>query len=515
MSKDLVPVKAYLKDGIYIPIKFVEEAHMDRVEKRYERHIYLKEQVCEKCEYFGDRPSDICEGCPNYKGLYRLHKTVEFKGRECLRLPYGDRAGVKKIFGDNLKIVDLTPETPMRRAFKLTVPLKPDQVPAVAKMLKVRSGVLKSPPRSGKTVMAAAVIAKMGLKTIVLASQQDWLDNFLETFIGSDTQSAMTNASPKRVGMAKKLEDFEKYDVCLTTYQTFLSPKGRKLLKKIRSMFSVLVLDEVQFSAALEFSRVLGTFNARYKFGLSGTPERKDTLEWVTYKLMGEIFYENKVKRLRPRIECVVPPFVGKLPQSWTYAINRLEKHPERLKFIAQQAVKDIKAGHTILIPMQRIPVVKALTQAINILMDKNVAAAFHGGTPKSQRVRGNRKELIDKMRNGKLKCFVGQTRLLSTGINIPRASMLYQCTPSSNLPKADQRFSRVLTPMDGKQQPVFKYFLDDIDLIRSCMRAEHFGCVWPTFRPMIDQRNKIKLDDYFRNRKGKRGPAEYSGGYL
>lgn len=237
-------------------------------------------------------------------------------------------------------------------------------------------------------------------------------------------------------------------------------------------------------------------------------------LEWVTYKLMGNIFYENKVKRMRPRVECVVPPFVGKLPQSWTYAINKLEKHPERLKFIAKEAVKDIKAGHTILIPMQRVPVIKALTQAINILMDKNVAASFFGGTPKSPKVKGNRKELIDKMRSGKLRCLVGQTRLLSTGINIQRASMLYQASPSSNLPKADQRFSRVLTPLDGKIQPVFKYFLDDIDIVRSCMRAEHFGCVWPTFRPLIDTKNKQKLDDYFKNRKN-RGPAEYTDGYI
>lgn len=514
MTKETTPIKVFVADGLYIPLKYVTDAAMDRVEKRYEKHIYLKEQTCEKCEYFGDRPSDICEGCPNYKGLFKLHKNVDYRGKECLRLPYGDRAGVKKIFGDDLKIIDKTPDIPMKRPIVLKATLKKDQIPAVNKMLKTRSGVLKSPPRSGKTVMAAAVIAKLGLKTIILASQQDWLDNFLETFVGSDTQEAMTNASPKRIGMAKKLEDFERLDVSLATYQTFLSPKGKKLLKKISKMFSVLVLDEVQFSAALEFSRVLGTFNCRYKFGLSGTPERKDTLEWVTYKLMGKIFYENKVERMRPRIEVVHPPFVGKLPQSWTYAINKLEKHPERLKFMAKEAVKDIKAGHTVLIPMQRIPVIKALVQAINIMMDKNIAAAFYGGTPKNPKVKGNRKELIDKMRRRKLRCFVGQTRLLSTGINIPCASMLYQSTPSSNLPKADQRFSRVLTPDPGKLQPVFKYFCDDIDIVRSCMRAEHFGCVFPTFRPMMDPRTKQHLEDYFRNRKT-RGPAEYAGGYL
>ena len=507
--------KVYLKDAAYIPIKYVQEEHMDLVKERLERHIYLKEITCERCEYFTERPSDVCDGCPNYKGQYKLHSItdtkIKGKMRQCLRLPYGDRAGIKKIFGD-VEVIDKTPDRPMVKGFKMVQPLYAPQVPAVEKMLKVRSGVLKSPPRSGKTVMGAAYIAKKGQKTIILAAQQDWLDNFMETFIGSDTQPAMTTISKKRIGFAKKLEQFEKWDVCLCTYQTFLSKGGKKLLKQIRRMFGVVMVDEVQGAAALEYSRIISQFVARHKFGLSGTPERKDTLEYIIYKVFGSICYESKVERLRPRIEITTPPHMPKLPQTWTYAVGSLEKNPQRLKHIADTAVKDAKAGHTIFIPMARIPVIKALTKAINRISGKTLAVEFHGGVPKKLR-----KGLIDDLRQRKFRIAVGNSRMLSTGINIPCASMLYQVTPSSNLPKADQRFSRILTPHPNKLQPVVKYWLDSADIVRTCLRNEHFGCMIPTFRPMIDPITRGKLDEYFSNKKSKRngGYEESFGGYI
>lgn len=499
-------MKAFLKDGIFIPMRLVTEDHMEDVRARYERHVYGKEEVCERCEYYSERPCDVCSGCPNYKGLFKLHSQSSLKLggviRPMLRLPYGDRVGVKKIFGDdegNIRIIDKTPEVPMVRSFKMVQGLRDYQKPPVQKMLKTRSGILKSPPRSGKTVMGAAYIAEQGLKTLILAGQHDWLENFMETFIGSDTQPAMTTINKKRIGFCKKFEDFQRCDVAMATYQSFISENGKKLLKRIKNMFSVIIVDEVQGAAALEFSRIVGSFNARYKFGLSGTPERKDTLESIIYKVFGKIFYEVKVERLRPRIQVVTPPFVGKLPQNWTYAVGTLEKHPQRLKQIAEEAVKDVRDGHVVFIPLARIPVVKALTKAINMLAGQTIAAEFHGGTKKDVR-----KDIIDKARNRKIKVLVGNSRLLSTGINIPTASMLYQVSPSSNIPKADQRFSRILTPCEGKPQPTIKYWLDDIDLIRSCMRNEHFGCVVPRFKPMIDPRTRARLDDYFRNKKRK-----------
>ena len=206
------------------------------------------------------------------------------------------------------------------------------------------------------------------------------------------------------------------------------------------------------------------------------------------------MFFTNEVKKLRPTLEIKNSGFKGPVPQSWTYIIRKLENDPKRLKTIANEAIADVKAGHLVVIPLTRVPVIKALTAAINKIHGKNIAAMFYGGIKKEER-----KAVIERARHYKVKVVVGNTSLLSTGINIPRASMLYQVTPASNIPKAQQRFSRVLTPMDGKPNPVIKYFLDDVDVVRRCLQKEHWQCMMPMFKPMISERVKEQLAQYFK----------------
>lgn len=504
-------VKAYVRDGIYIPIKYVKEEHKDQVVARFEKQVFHKEQVCEKCDYYSERVCDVCESCANYGGTLKLHRKVLINDKSYLKLPFGDVKGVQKIFGRVEFIQKLEP-IPMKRRIKFTANLKVYQVPACKALENTQGGILKSAPRTGKTVMSAKSICALGLKTIILASQRDWLENFYETFVGSDTQAAMTNASKKRIGFAKKLADFEKYDVCLVTYQTFLSEGGKKLLNKVKKMFSVMVVDEVQTVPAIEFSIVVATFQCLYKHGLSGTPERKDSKEWVAYKLMGPVLHETSVERLRPEVHVTKTEFGGKMPSQWVFMVSKLEKDPKRLKLIAETALKDVKAGHLVLIPLSRVPVIVALTKAINKIAGKTVAVTFYGGMNKEQR-----KAAIEKARNYKVKIVVGNSRLLSTGINIPRASALYEVTPSANQPKAEQRFSRVLTPMDDKPQPIIRYFLDQFDTRRSCIRSEFFQTLWPKFRPKIRGDIKEEFFAYMSNKKTNRdtGVSSFTGGRI
>lgn len=505
-------MKAFVRDGIYIPIKNVTQDHKDEVAQRFEKLIFFKETTCEKCDYYSERPCDVCDSCANFGGNLKLHRVVEKGEKKYLRLPFGDVKGVRKIFGDDIELKYKLEEIPMKKPIKFTSELRDYQKAACKAMLTVNGGVLKSAPRTGKTVMSAATICKLGLKTLILASQRDWLENFYETFVGSDTQAPMTNASKKRIGFAKKLEDFEKYDVVLATYQSFLSDKGKKLLKKISKMFSVLVVDEVQTVPADEFSVVVNQLQCLYKFGLSGTPERKDGKEWTAYKLMGPVFYETQVERLKPEVQLVETGMTGTLPKTWVFMVKKLETDPKRLKLIAEEAIKDIKAGHAVMIPMAGIAPIRALAKTINRLYGKTIAAPFYGAVKKEKR-----KQIIELARNYKIKIVIGNTKLLSTGINIPRLSMLYEVTPSSNQPKAEQRFSRVLTPMEGKPQPVIKYFLDDFDVRRSCIRSEFFATLYPKFRPKMRGDVKEKLFDYMQNKRKNQatGRSTYTGGYI
>lgn len=72
--------------------------------------------------------------------------------------------------------------------------------------------------------------------------------------------------------------------------------------------------------------------------------------------------------------------------------------------------------------------------------------------------------------------------------------------TPTSNIPKATQRLSRILTPWEGKPDPLVVLFLDDGDSMRNMARNE-FWNVLKKMNPVIDDMTYKKLLSYFSNR--------------
>lgn len=358
------------------------------------------------------------------------------------------------------------------------------------------------------TVMATAAVCKIGMKTIIMASQRDWLVGFQETFVGSQTQEALTNIKKDKIGFAKTYEDFCKYDVCLVTCQTFWSEKGQKLLRKVRNMFAVVVVDEIHTGAAPKYATVLAGLNCKWKIGLSGTPNRKDGRFILMRNLIGPVIYEAKVQRLRPHVALVRTQYTANHKGNvlWTRMVSALEKDPKRLKLIAQWAIKDAKAGHMVLIPLSQITPIKALVMAINKIAGKKLAYAFTGqlGSQLDKNT-GKKRKLrdiyIEAARNYKLKILVGTGKLLTTGINIPRASCIYDVAMSSNMENCEQRVSRILTPWEGKPTPKLRIFLDDSNVRRKCLANEWWGCVRPKFRPVISEVDETVLKGYFANK--------------
>lgn len=368
------------------------------------------------------------------------------------------------------------------------------------------------------TVMGTAAICKLGVKTLILASQRDWLMGFYETFCGSKTQTAMTNAvgggatvaeqrafkktgKKAQVAFCKTLEDFENADVCLATVQTFHSEAGQKLLKKIKAMFGLIIVDEIQYGAASKYASILSKFVCPRKVGLTGTDSRKDQKFIIVRMLLGENLFEVKVKRLRPRIRLTRTKFVDNSKNfNWVRFVTKLEMDKARQKLIAEQAIKDMKAGHLVLIPFARVKATLAMVQLINKKVGKRVAAAFIGaGTEKKGE---SRDDILQKAREYKIKILVGTAKILSVGVNIPRASALFDVSPSSNLENCTQRTSRVLTPMDDKPDPIVRYFLDDSGVRKSCMANEYWKCVHPTFKPVVSEKDMEVLKGYFSRKK-------------
>ncbi len=337
---------------------------------------------------------------------------------------------------------------------------------------------------SHNTVMFTALACELRVKTLILASQHDWLEQFYETICGSKELDALTNIpdiekfkGTKIVGICKSVEDYFKYEICLSTYQTFISAKGQKRFNKIKNLFTLLGIDETHRANANSFSKVVNNLNCRYKFGLSGTPERKDGRDFIVAHIIGPTIAKPKVESCIPRVVVVKTGVdTGYKYRIWTYMLRFLERQTKRNALIVKHAVNDLKRGHSIVIPVTFQSHVNTLVSMINKAVGKRVAVPFTGRMSKAER----RKVILDA-RNGKVKVVVGMRQLIQLGINVPRWSAIYEVMPISNKPNHIQEVSRVLTPMEGKPKPLVKYFLDDMSPVKSCFRV----CLFQTHTPL------------------------------
>jgi hypothetical protein len=353
------------------------------------------------------------------------------------------------------------------------------------------------------TVMATYLVCRVGQKTLILAHQTEWLSQFRETFLGSDTQKGFTNARPHQIQICKTYEQFLETDVCLATFSTFMSEKGKALLRKIRNLFNVIIIDEVQGVPAKESSRVTAQFNFNILLGLSGTPARKRTEEWqLADDLVGPILVETKVPRLQPTVEVLETTkqeFKASQGQAGlTYLQSRLENNKARRSVIIRDIIKRAKSGHLVLVPLTRVNSILSWTREINEQMETpGYALPFYGGLKKDMRMK-----IVEKARKFQCRVVIGNIALLSTGLNIPRASCLYEVGVNNNIPKAGQRFARILTPMDDKPTPVVVFTLDNCDIMRRCRQNEFWNCLIKDFNPRILPETKRALLSYFANTK-------------
>ena len=497
-------MKLVVREGVFIPIKKITDTTKKIITKKLTYHFYKKEgQPCMECSNLPERPNDLCERCPVYDGCYKLFKNVVVGNNKYIQVPVGSLASVKKIIEkideSETIIVDKQPENLFIKKINFTGKLLPQQQEAILPLIEKKRGELKAPPRSGKTVLSTALICKLRRKTLILANQRDWLVGFMETFVGSKTQKALTDIDKDRIGFCKDLDDFKKYDVCLATVQTFYSEKGQSILEKIRDFFEVVIIDEVHTAAAAKYLKIIGKINSRYMIGLSGTPYRKDTKHIMTEQLIGPVIHTIELKTMQPTVKVVSTNykknFRGNTP--WHLLTGSIEKDEQRIKIIAKEVIKDVKDGHMVLIPLSGLKAIQKTIECINKIAGERLAYPFTGSLRKK-----DRDLTIENARRYKVKVIVGTSKILSTGINIPRASCIYEVSLSSNEANAEQRMRRVLTYTKDKPAPVIKFFLDDSNVRRNCMRNEWFNVVIKKIKPVVEQHEKDLMKAYFSSKK-------------
>ena len=501
-----------VRERIYVPAHLLDER---AVKKRY-HHRFYDEAACRKCPNRPERHNSICNKCEFYTGQNLTYNDVIVGDTQYFGLPLGDRKNIAKHFNldmEELGVEDLRTRAKRRYPVKM-VGFKPYdyQSPAVIKLKKAGYGILKAPPRSGKTpTMLYTGITQFKYRIAIIADQKEFLEQFLDHVVEFTNLPDLQEKHKKKLfGFGKKPEDFENFEIIVCTYQTFLSDKGKKLLKLLNKNFGTVFVDEVHSSGALEFSNILNLLRARIRIGATGTDDRKDGKYKIVQQIMGPVSALIDIPQLQAQVYVHPMDFVKSKSKykgraGFTYCVNFLSNHKKRNQFILEWILKDLEKGHNILIPVFRKEHVWDLVKMINDAVGRKVADGFVGGA-KNKADLSRRKAVLDDAKSGKIRVVIGIRSLMQRGLNVPRWSMIYGIMPINNEPNWKQESSRVLTPFEGKRPPGIRLFVDEhIGMPLGCFVSTYKQCLKFKHKPTeVAHERAIKLMD--KHNAGRRG---------
>ncbi|MBF0423131.1 MAG: DEAD/DEAH box helicase family protein [Magnetococcales bacterium] len=324
----------------------------------------------------------------------------------------------------------------------IDIHLRDYQMRAVKAAMGITQGVVVSPTGSGKTMTAMEIIRRRGQKAVVLVHNRQLLKQWRQEI-------------KKRMGLEAGIIGDGQWvagsHVTVAMLQTLGANPGRT--QHFAADVGLILADECHHSPADSFAVVIGMFPAKYRYGFTATPERKDGLGGMIHRLLGDT-----VATVEPRevlaVGGIVPAKILAVntgleyqsidPDShgWTDFVDALATDAARNRLIVE-AANHLSRSKNVLVLTERVQHAETLAKLL----------------PGSILVHGKRKS--DLVRATEVAITVGTKGLLGEGIDISIWSALVMASPMSGKTPVRQAVGRVIRPAPGKTEGVVVDFVD------------------------------------------------------
>lgn len=269
-----------------------------------------------------------------------------------------------------------------------------EQKLALTEMLKNDTGILSAGTGFGKTVTAAALIARRKTNTLILVQTHALLEQWkksVKTFLDF-APGTIASGKDKSTGIV---------DIAIVKS---LTENNSDRIKPRTHKYGMVIIDECHHVSAFSTENLASSFCAKYVYGLTATPIRRDGHQKIIFYQCGKILFSTSSKQMNKMQDFdhyFIPRFSNFhfTPDSNTTDKNRsinsyyaeLVKNEARNELIAEDVKNAVKNGRTPLVLSNRIEHLETLEKHLKNSA-KNVILITGRGTLKQK------KTLLEKL---------------------------------------------------------------------------------------------------------------------
>ena len=349
--------------------------------------------------------------------------------------------------------------------------LRDNQQEAVNVLASNSNGVLSATTAFGKTVTAIGLIAKHGVNTLVLVHTKALLDQWvkaLEQFLTIDTIPEENERKRKRrkplspIGTLSSTGNKLHGIIDIALMQSCISDNEVKTFVK---EYGMVIADECHHVSAVNFEQILKTVNARYVYGLTATPIRKDGHQPIIFMQCGPIRYsaDAKAQMLSQSFErLLVPRFTPFRPivgsdLSYTKVAQQLAEDEYRNLFIVKDVIEVLKEGRSPIILTSRTSHVSILAELLKPHCP-NVITLIGSESTKDKR---QKMEHLQSISSSEQLVIVATGKYVGEGFDYARLDTLFLVSPVAWKGIVAQYAGRLHREYEGKQDVQIYDYID------------------------------------------------------
>lgn len=392
---------------------------------------------------------------------------------EYLAMPRGCEDAIRSFLNDNTVTYTIIDKT--NHGNKISVSFqgeeREEQLEAINALLPYTNGILHATTAFGKTVTAAAIIARKKVNTLILvhskALLKQWHDRLTE-FLNIDYPK---HEEKNKRGRRKVFSPIGCFDssgntlhgiIDIALIQSCLDEDG---VKPFVQDYGMVIVDECHHVSSITFEQVLRSIKAHTIYGLTATPIRKDGHQPIIFMQCGPIRFSTDVKSqiakqsfdrfLIPRFTSYNSILEDRLSIATLY--KYLSEDEIRNNLIVEDICKAVNTGRTPIILTNRTAHVSVLAEKLKATI-KNVISLTGAGTTKEKREAMQRLQTIP---DSEQLVIVATGKYVGEGFDYPRLDTLFLALPISWKGLLTQYAGRLHREYEGKKDVRINDYID------------------------------------------------------